>query len=270
MFVQQGILEDCAEFLYEAGFPISIVNPLQSKAFGKSKLVREKTDKTDARRRAEFCKANNPSLGNPQPAEERKLRGLVRTRNFFKKQKRPWLKKRDPRLEESVKDILHIQRQNLEEVLKKLERRTEKQIKENPYLEEKMPRLTAIVGVGKERSYQILANMPQVERFEKAKQYAAFAGVTPSAFESGSSVKRKAHLSKAGVQSVRKTLYMSALSVKNYNKDFAPFVDRLQKKRKAPKVIICAVMRKMMHIFFGMRKAQQDFKAHLAFKREIA
>ncbi|GHS94504.1 hypothetical protein AGMMS49949_08390 [Alphaproteobacteria bacterium] len=70
--------------------------------------------------------------------------------------------------------------------------------------------------------------------------------------------------------SKRVMLRISGVSPKNYNKDFAPFVDRLQKKGKAPKVIICAVMRKMMHIFFGMLKAQQDFKAHLAFKREIA
>jgi transposase len=76
-----------------------------------------------------------------------------------------------------------------------------------------MTNLTEISGVGKETAYQILANMPPVERFDNAKQYAAFAGVTPSSFESGSSVIRCAHMSKAGVQSVRKTLYIAAIAV---------------------------------------------------------
>jgi transposase len=107
--------------------------------------------------------------------------------------------------------------------------------------------------------------MPSVERFDDARQYATFAGVTPTVFESGSSVRRKAHISKKGIPSVRKVLYMAAISVKNRNKDFADFVEKLQKRGKAPKVIICAIMRKLLHIFFGMLSSGAKFNANLAF-----
>jgi transposase len=75
-------MEECAEMLQHNGFLVSIVNPLQPKSFGKCKMVREKTDKTDARVIAEFCKATNPPLWQPQPEEVRKLRDIVRNCDF--------------------------------------------------------------------------------------------------------------------------------------------------------------------------------------------
>jgi hypothetical protein len=58
---------------------------------------------------------------------------------------------------------------------------------------------------------------------------------------------------------------MAAISVKNHNKDFAPFVERLERKNKPPKVIVCAVMRKLTHIFYGMLKNGQHFDPNVAF-----
>jgi hypothetical protein len=58
-------------------------------------------------------------------------------------------------------------------------------------------------------------------------------------------------MSKAGVQSVRKTLYMAAIAV--------------QFKNKPAKVIVCAVIKKLMHVFFGMLKNGQRFDSTAAF-----
>jgi hypothetical protein len=52
---------------------------------------------------------------------------------------------------------------------------------------------------------------------------------------------------------------MAAIAVKNHNKDFAQFVKRLENKNKPAKVIVCAVMRKLMHIFFGYAKKWTAF-----------
>jgi transposase len=68
-----------------------------------------------------------------------------------------------------------------------------------------------------------------------------------------------------GSRKVRKTLYMVALVVKRFNPFFKPFCDRLAAKNKPPKVIIVAVMRKLMHIIFGMLKNNQQFDKKLAF-----
>jgi hypothetical protein len=52
---------------------------------------------------------------------------------------------------------------------------------------------------------------------------------------------------------------MSSLVVKNHNPRFENFVQKLEKKGKPPKVVIVAIMRKLMHIFFGILKNNAAF-----------
>ena len=153
----------------------------------------------------------------------------------------------------------------LEKSIEELEKEVVKIITENDDLRVKFESLTAILGVGPKLVLTILAEMPDVENFQNAGQYASFVGVTPFHKESGTSVYGKSHISKIGNTIVRKALYMSALSVKNHNPYFKDFVQKLARKNKPPKVIICAIMRKLMYIFFGMLKNSADFNPKLAF-----
>ncbi|HHF7373411.1 hypothetical protein [Legionella bozemanae] len=56
---------------------------------------------------------------------------------------------------------------------------------------------------------------------------------------------------------------MAALVAKRSNKSLLPFANKLQAKAKTPKTIICAVMRKLAHIIFGVLKNKQAFNEHL-------
>ena len=132
-------------------------------------------------------------------------------------------------------------------------------------MKEQFDRITEIKGVGEKLALTIIADMPDVSNFQKSGQFSAFAGVSPSHFQSGSSVCGKSHISRLGSKSIRKVLYMSALVVKNHNPHFQKFVRKLQKKGKAPKVIIVAIMRKLMYILFGMLKNSSNFDPKLAF-----
>jgi transposase len=111
----------------------------------------------------------------------------------------------------------------------------------------------------------VISEMPNVKNFSSAKEYAAFVDVTPNNFESGSSVKRRSRISKIGAKNVRNIVYMSAISVKNHNESFLPFVNRLKNKGKQAKAIIIAVVLKLMHIFFGILKNNATFDEKLAF-----
>ena len=62
--------EDVAEYLANLGYVVSVVNPLQIKAFGASRLVRTKTDKVDAKLIAEFCKENRPEAWKAPSLQE--------------------------------------------------------------------------------------------------------------------------------------------------------------------------------------------------------
>jgi transposase len=65
--------EASAEFLHNSGCRVSVVNPLPIKAFRTSKMVRQKTDKSDAEIIANFCLQNDPKLWTPKPRENKEL-----------------------------------------------------------------------------------------------------------------------------------------------------------------------------------------------------
>ena len=67
-----------------------------------------------------------------------------------------------------------------------------------------------------------------------------------------------------GDSRLSKAIYMAALVAKRHNQTLQPFVKRLELKGKAPKSIICAVMRKLAHVIFGVLKHQRPFDAKFA------
>lgn len=67
-----------AEVLYRQGWQVSIVSPMRVKAYGISKLRRNKTDKVDAQWIAEYCLHENPPLWTPPPSNLTEAEALAR------------------------------------------------------------------------------------------------------------------------------------------------------------------------------------------------
>ena len=63
--------EALAEFLYNAGYFVSVVNPARINFYAKSKLARQKNDQSDAEIFADYCQRQEPSHWAPPP-EKRK------------------------------------------------------------------------------------------------------------------------------------------------------------------------------------------------------
>ena len=109
----------------------------------------------------------------------------------------------------------------------------------------------------------LLAYRTDPSRFGSAKQAAAFAGLDPRQHESGSSVRLKPRLSKIGHAALRKALYMPAM-VTLYKTDWGKrFRDRLALAGKPPKLIIGAMMRKLVYVAFGVLKSRKPFDPSL-------
>ena len=59
-------------------------------------------------------------------------------------------------------------------------------------------------------------------------------------------------------------LERTLLIAKRYNEALQPFVKRLQNNGLAPKAIVGAVMRKLVHIIFGVLKSNSRFNPKMA------
>jgi transposase len=258
--------EALAEFLYISEHKVSVVNPLQTKKFRESKLLRQKTDKSDAFAISEFCIQNSPTLWAPKPPEIKELSDVNKHLDNLKEELRRWQNRLEKEhCNDLVKEDILSKIQELKALIKKFEGEAQRIIKSSQNLSKTYNSLMGITGVGPQLAITILSEMPDVKNFKNAGQYAAFAGVAPSHFQSGSSVCGKSHISRIGNSLVRKKIFMSALVVKNHNKHFQKWVKKLEDKGKKPKVIIVAIMRKLLSIIFGMLKNNSDFDPKLAF-----
>ena len=93
------------------------------------------------------------------------------------------------------------------------------------------------------------------------KQVAALVGVAPYAFESGKFKGRRCIW--GGRAPVRDVLYMAAMSASNWNPVLKAFRKRLKGAGKMAKVVIIAVMRKMITMLKAMVRDDVVWAHHL-------
>jgi len=253
-----------ARFLYEKGLKVSVVNPKRIKAYAESKLSRNKTDRVDAQIIEDFCRTQNPRLWEPPAPEVEALQMMTRHLESLKKmraQERNRLASgvTEPVVQASIQ--AHIA--YLDEAIAKLEQEIEAHIDQHPHLKEKADLLQSIPGIGKTTAAILLAEIKDIDRFEEASDLAAYAGLTPGRYQSGTSVRKRPHLSKIGNAVLRKAIYFPALVAQRHNPLVRQLAERLAARGKPPMVIQGAAMRKLLHIVFGVWKHRRPFDPHI-------
>nr|WP_263458517.1 transposase [Brenneria tiliae] len=146
----------------------------------------------------------------------------------------------------------------LEDEIRQLEEKINRHIDQSPGLKKEKSLLESIPGVGEKLSHYLMAWL-RVERLENVRQAVAFVGLSPRMRESGSSVKGRSVLSKLGHRRLRKMLYMPALSALKCNEGAKALSARLKAQGKNGKLIVGAVMRKLVHWAWGVLKSGQAF-----------
>lgn len=241
---------------------VSVVNPAQIKAFGASRMVRTKTDKADAKLIAEFCAERCPPPWQPPSPAEQALRAMVlrlEALHVMHTQESNRLAVARP----SVKDSLVKHLQWLDQEIAAVSKAIRDHIDNDPSLRDKYRLLDSIPGIGERTIAVLLAFMADTQRFGNARQAVAFAGLDPRQHESGCSVKAKPRMSKVGHAFLRKMLYMPAMVAAYRTQWGAIFRRRLEASGKPPMLIIGAMMRKLIHVAFGVLKSEQPFKPAL-------
>ena len=250
--------DELAAYMHDAGHSVSIVNPARIKGFAQSELMRTKNDKVDAGLIARFCLAMHPEPWTPAPPEMRQLQSLVRRVDALINMRTQELH----RLGTAHKAIEHSIREHvayLDTQIDVLKRQIADLIKNDPDLKAKKDLLKSIPGIGEATIAAILAELHMFERYDSVGKVVAFIGLAPRQFISGSPIKGKPRLSKVGHARLRKALYMPALVSIQCNPIIQVFYHRLKENGKNGKVVVCAIMRKLVHLIFGILKSGRPF-----------
>ena len=259
-----------AEYLHEKGCMVSVVNPARIKHYANSKLRRNKTDKADARLIAEYCLRENPAPWKPPTADFKRLQTLIRHLDDLQAGHQQTSNRMKsgvtlPEVITQLKALDAIFLQQIEETKCLIE----ECIDHSPEFKQARNLLVSIPGIAQLTAARILGEVRDILDFENASQLAAYAGLTPREFTSGTSVHKKSRISKLGNAHLRKALYMPAIVSMKFNPIIRAFCARLKESGHLPKEVVCAAMHKLLHHAYGVLKTGQPFDPNYLAKMQL-
>lgn len=252
--------------LHIQGHRVLYVNARHVKDYARSQGRRVKTDATDAAIIAAFLKTSDhlkPWLPPAQAIAD--LQALVRRRTQVMDSLLAERNRQEKSQSKIVADSLQRQIKLLKAEIAQLDKDIQAHVLKHPHLEKSMRLLCSIDGVGPKVAATILAEIPQLSTFTRARDVAAFAGLTPALTQSGTSVWRKGRMTKEGSALLRKMLYMAALqAVKRKTNAFHAAYMAFVNRGKAKMCALGAIMHKIIRVAFGVLKHDTPFVRNFA------
>jgi len=256
-----------ARYLLASGHVVSVVNPAAIRAFARAEMARTKTDKADALRIARYCRLHQPRPWEPPSEATSTLQALVRRLEALKEMHQMESNRQDGApapVRASLAAVLSV----LAEQIQAVEQQIHDHIDAHPDLKRQSELLTSIPGMGAATAAALLAELGEApaQRFDSARQAAAFCGLVPRLHTSGTSVRGRSVLCKLGGARLRTALYFPALSALRFNPAIRQMAERLRAAGKSGypcsawvMAIVGAAMRKLVHLAFGVLKSGKPF-----------
>lgn len=226
-----------------AQIPVSVVNPAQVRYSAQAQGKRAKTDPLDAALLTDYGQRFQPEPTPPTSAVQRQLEELTRwlsqtiqaqaiAKNQAEHQINPFV------CAQHQQRLAHYASQ-----IQAVEARIQALLQQDQVLARRVECLDAIVGVGPRTAWLVLAHLPELGQLNR-QTVAALAGLAPWPTDSGE-VKGARHI-RGGRSEVRRALYMPALAAARSNPVLKEFSQRLSARNKPAKVVLTAVMRKLL------------------------
>lgn len=249
-----------AQFLYQAGYQVSMVNPRRTRHYADSLLTRNVNDAIDAALIADFTAAqrDNLSLWEPLSPDHRQLQDLTRARHALVEDRDRFANLLETASGLARKTFLKQVRQ-LDGQIKDVEKAIQQFLASAPELQEQVQLADSVPGVGLLTAATVVAELPPVAKIPQAAQAVALFGLDPIKKTSGTSVDTPARLSRMGSRRGRKALYMPALVALRHNPIIRELGRRLEKKGHSGKYVVVAAMRKLLRLIYGVLKQGQPF-----------
>lgn len=238
-----------------------VVNPRQIKAFSNRRLRRNKSDKADAKLIAQFLISEQSELTKfiPKTKEEQGIQEISNQKEYYVRE----IVKFKTQLQ--CRDILFC-RKSIERMIKSLEKECEKLAMQLDKLiakdsQKKLNQelLLTVPGLATTTVNLLIAQLPAIDQFSSPRQLAAWIGVTPQHYESGTSGRSYTPITKMGSAPLRCGLFLPAMSAMTHNPVIKTFANRLRENGKKGKVVVVACVRKLIHIIYAILKKQEPF-----------
>ncbi|MES9903936.1 MAG: transposase [Sedimenticola sp.] len=208
--------------LHESGRSVSVVNPLVIKRFAQMQLSRLKSDKADA--------------------------DLIREQTRLLNRKEAHAHHTKP--SRFVKNQISSQLKQLKEKIWACERHLEELVKKS--FAELYERLLTIPSIGPKSAMELIIVTEDFNRFTYVKALSVYIGVSPTTYQSGTSVQGKGGIAKFGQGRMRQLLYLCSWTAKFCNPACRLLYTRLKALGKPQKVINIAIAHKLLRQAFAV------------------
>lgn len=243
---------------------IVVALPNKTRNFFKSLNIKSKTDELDAKVLSRFALEREHQLWQPPSESYKKLRELTRHYKQLQEQRtsvgnilhsNETAFEVDELIKESNKAIIKVIDSRIDECVKAIK----KLISEDEEIKSNIGLLTSIKGVGMLTAAITLAETDGFHGFSSSKQLVSFAGFDVVHFESGTSVKRKSHISKKGNKYIRGSLYFPGMAAVRHNKKLKDNYARIRSRGAEKMVGQVAVQRKLLVLMYTIWKTKTPY-----------
>jgi len=244
-----------ASFALAQGWSVSRPNPAQVREWARGRGYRAKTDRVDGRMLAHYGAEAHPPHWQMLPAEVNELELLLRRKEDLElllqqERNRQHALGQRPGVPEAVGRSLERIIGALEQELAELEQTIKRHIKQHAELRDGAKRLRSVPGIGAKNVLWVLVLLERWSRLTDgegdAKGLVAYAGLDPQPYQSGTSVQKRASISRKGNRSMRRRLFLGALGGVRGQSVLRAFYQRLVGRGKPKKAALIAAARKIL------------------------
>ena len=119
--------------------------------------------------------------------------------------------------------------------------------------------ITTIPGMGGRMAAMILAEVGDFARFDSPDKLLAYAGMSPSTYQSGQLKNCYPHMEKRGSRYLRYALYNATKCVCHWNPNFAAYLAKKRAEGKHYNVALSHATKKLVRLIFAMEKSKQPY-----------
>ena len=120
--------------------------------------------------------------------------------------------------------------------------------------------ITTIPGIGPQMGAMILAEVGDFSNFDSPDKILAYAGLSPSTYQSGQLKNCYPHMEKRGSRYLRYALFNAAKYVCNWDPTFTAYLAKKRAEGKHYYVAISHAARKLVRLIFALEKTRQPYR----------